>query len=172
MKKTILMVSLALVSWGGFAQHDHGNHGHANKKQMGQMAPMFKDKVLEDAYDKYIALKNALVASDVMEVKNTSVELVLSLQEVKNAPSAFNEARDVANAITLDEQRKAFLSLSAEMATLIKSSKLTMGEIYLEYCPMANGNSGAYWLSHEMEINNPYFGDKMLRCGSVKETIN
>ncbi|MBA4058359.1 MAG: hypothetical protein C0490_26815, partial [Marivirga sp.] len=49
--------------------------------------------------------------------------------------------------------------------------KLSMGILYLEYCPMANNNEGAYWLSNEKEIKNPYFGDKMLKCGSVKETI-
>ena len=58
------------------------------------------------------------------------------------------------------------------MATLVKGADISMGELYLEYCPMANGNTGGYWLSNEKEIRNPYFGDKMLKCGSVKETIN
>jgi hypothetical protein len=46
-----------------------------------------------------------------------------------------------------------------------------MGSVYVAYCPMANNNEGANWLSNDKEIKNPYFGDKMLRCGSVKETI-
>jgi hypothetical protein len=57
------------------------------------------------------------------------------------------------------------------MTTLIKSSKLSAGALYLEYCPMANNNEGAFWLSNEKQIKNPYFGDMMLTCGSVKETI-
>jgi hypothetical protein len=57
------------------------------------------------------------------------------------------------------------------MATLVKGGQLSAGALYLEYCPMANGNEGAYWLSNEKQIKNPYFGDKMLKCGSVKETI-
>jgi hypothetical protein len=36
---------------------------------------------------------------------------------------------------------------------------------------MANENTGAFWLSNEKEIKNPYFGSMMLKCGSVKETI-
>jgi hypothetical protein len=36
---------------------------------------------------------------------------------------------------------------------------------------MAFNNEGAYWLSAEKEVNNPYFGDKMLHCGSVKEEL-
>jgi hypothetical protein len=46
-----------------------------------------------------------------------------------------------------------------------------MGSVYVAYCPMANNNEGANWLSNDKEIKNPYFGDKMLRCGSVMETI-
>jgi Cu(I)/Ag(I) efflux system membrane fusion protein len=37
---------------------------------------------------------------------------------------------------------------------------------------MAFNNSGAYWLSDNATIRNPYFGDKMLSCGSVEEKLN
>ena len=37
---------------------------------------------------------------------------------------------------------------------------------------MAGNDKGAYWLSKESKIKNPYFGDEMLTCGSVKETID
>jgi Cu(I)/Ag(I) efflux system membrane fusion protein len=36
---------------------------------------------------------------------------------------------------------------------------------------MANDNKGADWLSFDKAIKNPYFGDKMLQCGSVEQTI-
>jgi hypothetical protein len=42
---------------------------------------------------------------------------------------------------------------------------------YYEFCPMAFNNSGAYWLSDNAVIRNPYFGDKMLTCGSVEEEL-
>jgi len=58
------------------------------------------------------------------------------------------------------------------MTTIVKGGQLEKGMLYLEYCPMANNNTGAYWLSNEKEIKNPYFGDKMLKCGSVKEMIH
>jgi Cu(I)/Ag(I) efflux system membrane fusion protein len=37
---------------------------------------------------------------------------------------------------------------------------------------MANGNQGAVWISTEEGVKNPYFGDTMLTCGSIIETIN
>jgi Cu(I)/Ag(I) efflux system membrane fusion protein len=36
---------------------------------------------------------------------------------------------------------------------------------------MAFNNEGAYWLSDSEQIRNPYFGDKMLTCGVVKEKL-
>jgi hypothetical protein len=36
---------------------------------------------------------------------------------------------------------------------------------------MARNNQGGFWLSDDEEIRNPYFGDKMLTCGSVTEKL-
>jgi len=44
-------------------------------------------------------------------------------------------------------------------------------EAFYDYCPMAFNNEGAYWLSDQAAIRNPYFGDAMLTCGTVKETL-
>lgn len=164
------MLCLALISWGANAQQDHAAHGAQASQQ--QMEPMFKDKALGTAYGHYIHLKNVLVASDFQKAKSASEALVKAIHSVKGSDKAHTEAAKVAQAGSLENQRKAFTALSNEMAALVKNAALTMGEVYLEYCPMANGNTGGYWLSNEKEIRNPYFGDKMLKCGSVKETIN
>ncbi|MEQ8554094.1 MAG: DUF3347 domain-containing protein [Cyclobacteriaceae bacterium] len=170
MKKTMIMLCLALVSWGATAQHDHAAHGAQTSSQ--KMEPMFKDKALGSSYTHYIHLKNALVASDFQKAKSASEALVKAIHNVKGSDKVHAEAAKVAQAGSLENQRKAFTALSNEVAALIKNNELSMGELYLEYCPMANGNTGGYWLSNEKEIRNPYFGDKMLKCGSVKETIN
>ena len=36
---------------------------------------------------------------------------------------------------------------------------------------MVNNDEGAFWLSTEEEILNPYYGASMLRCGEVVEEI-
>ncbi|TNE72891.1 DUF3347 domain-containing protein [bacterium] len=43
--------------------------------------------------------------------------------------------------------------------------------LYVQFCPMADNNKGAYWLSTQKDILNPYFGSMMLSCGTTKETI-
>ncbi|MGB5928956.1 MAG: DUF3347 domain-containing protein [Cyclobacteriaceae bacterium] len=170
-KTTILVFAFALTSFGAFAQHDHSNHAD-KMKTADKMEPMFKDKNMGAAYSQYILLKEALVGSQAVEAKNAAKMLEGSLSSVNNGKTAKIEAAKIANTSSLNDQRKAFSSLSNEMTTLVKASTLSMGEVYLEYCPMANESTGAFWLSNQKEIKNPYFGDKMLKCGSVKETIN
>jgi Cu(I)/Ag(I) efflux system membrane fusion protein len=37
---------------------------------------------------------------------------------------------------------------------------------------MTAEDQGGYWLSEFEEIRNPYFGEAMLTCGEVRETIS
>jgi len=39
------------------------------------------------------------------------------------------------------------------------------------YCPMAFDNAGAEWLQRGTQINNPYFGASMLRCGEIRRAF-
>lgn len=133
---------------------------------------MFKDASIGKAYEHYLHLKDALAASKSDEAKNAAGELQKSLAGVTNGKMVADEAAKIVATANLDDQRKAFSGVSDMMAMLVKGGKLSMGMIYLEYCPMANGNTGASWLSNEKAIKNPYFGDKMLKCGSVKEMIH
>ena len=167
MKQTTMIALLALVSWGAYAQHDHA--GHDKKADQGYV--MFKDEKTTVAYEHYAHLKDALVASSQSEAKKAAGQLQKSLASVKDGKKAYEEAAKIVSASSLDDQRLAFSTLSNEMTTLIKGGKLSMGEVYLDYCPMANNNKGAFWLSSEKAIKNPYFGDMMLKCGSIKETI-
>lgn len=168
MKTKMMMLLLTLASWGAYAQHDHAGH---DEKKMDQNMAMFKDEKMGTAYGHYIHLKDALVASNPQEAKIAADALQKSLGSISNGKKASDEAAKISVSADLDEHRKVFSTLSNEMKTLVKKSKLSSGALFVEYCPMANNNQGAFWLSNEKQIKNPYFGDAMLTCGSVKETI-
>lgn len=173
MKTKMIMLCLILPSWGAFAQHDHAKDGAHEKmkidqKNMDENMVMFKDAQLGKAYENYISLKDALVASNHNNAKKAAAELQKSLIDVTDGKMVADEAAKVANAANLEDQRKAFSGVSDMMAMLVKDGKLSMGMIYLKYCPMVK----ASWLSNDKEIKNPYYGDKMLTCGSVKEMIH
>jgi hypothetical protein len=169
MKNIVFTFTLCLIATiASMAQHDHSQH----KEQPTQSTtPAFKDDAVGKAYGLYIQLKDALVASKQDEAKKISGELQKSLLGISSGKAAATEAGTITYAATLADQRKAFSILSTEMSSIIKANTITSGQLYLEYCPMANNNEGAYWLSNEKEIKNPYFGQSMLKCGVVKETI-
>src|SRR5258706_484917 len=137
----------------------------------------FKDAKVEMAYRNYLQLKDALVASKADGAKEAAGKLKISLASLNDGNpdryrDAMTQAMKITKASTMEEIRKSFASLSTEMKVVVKEGQLSKGMIYVEYCPMANNNTGADWLSNEKEIKNPYFGEKMLKCGSVKETIH
>jgi hypothetical protein len=168
MKKQVTIMLLALVSFGAYGQHDHNAHASSSQEKG---SPAFKDTKVGTAYTHYIQLKDALVASNAAEAKKAAAELEKSLSGVAENKKAIEAAKAISSSTDLKDQRKTFSTLSNEMTTLVKASKLSSGSLYVEYCPMANNNEGAFWLSNEKEIKNPYFGDMMLKCGSVKETL-
>lgn len=137
----------------------------------------FKDARVAVVYNDYLQLKDALVASKTDVAKAAAIKLKTSLGSLKdNNPdryrAALQEAAKISSASSMEEMRITFASLSTAMTSIVKGGQVSKGMLYLEYCPMANNNAGAYWLSNEKEIKNPYFGDKMLKCGSVKEVIH
>jgi len=166
MKNTIYILALILISWSAEAQHDHASHS----QPQATAAPTFKDARLTTAYTDYLHLKDALVASKAADAKQAAAALQKSAGALANGKKVTASAATIAASSDLEAQRKIFAALSTDMKELVNGN-IASGALYLEYCPMANNHEGAYWLSNEKQILNPYFGDKMLHCGSVKETI-
>ena len=137
-----------------------------------------------NALTAYYEVKDALVATDAAAAKTAATALVSALRAMKTAglsaadKKAHAAARSTALAINktadIDAQREQFESLSTSMIALAKATKPTKREApstFVQFCPMAADGKGAFWLSGQKEIKNPYYGSKMLKCGSVKEEI-
>jgi hypothetical protein len=72
----------------------------------------------------------------------------------------------------IEEKRSYFSHISEIVYCTVKSYALKDDmELYATYCPMAFDGKGAYWISETKEIKNPYFGAKMVNCGSVEEEL-
>ena len=83
------------------------------------------------------------------------------------------DAEGISNSQDVSKQRNFFSTLSINMYQLIKVSKQEI-PIYYQKCPMYKddkGGKGGVWLSKESGIKNPYFGSRMMTCGSTLETI-
>ncbi|MEB8329549.1 DUF3347 domain-containing protein [Flavobacteriaceae bacterium KMM 6897] len=170
---SVVVMLLLVVTSINAQEKNKKDHGKMNmdgmKMDIIHTAPEFNDANLASSYDHYIHIKNALVNSDVNEAKKGVAMLVKVLIGIKGSGVVEKAANEIKNTDDLNVQRVAFSNLSNAMEMLLKGN-LKSGTIYKDYCPMAL-KEGAYWMSSEKEIQNPYYGDKMLTCGTVKETI-
>lgn len=71
----------------------------------------------------------------------------------------------------IESVRITFKEISDGMIQLAKSFGKMDSKIYIDYCPMAIDDQGAEWLSQIKEIQNPYFGASMRRCGEIRSEI-
>lgn len=136
------------------------------------------------AVEPYLSLKDALVASDDPGARAAAEELAKTWENVAFSPSESAEAamwtqlRDqmhaaaqaTAQAADLATRRSAFQTLSNAAIALLDRYGVAGGVLYKQYCPMADSNRGAYWISKESQIRNPYYGSSMLSCGEVRGT--
>lgn len=121
----------------------------------------------------YIVLKDALVSSDVEAAKKAAEKLKSTLSScggshVKLVRSAQQNTEDIATADDIEDQRASFATLSKDIIALAKAGDIKANGYYIHHCGMALNGKGADWISAEMQIRNPYFGNKMLHCGQMK----
>ena len=140
---------------------------------------------LNNVFYKYFTLKDALTNDDATITQKSASELLKLIgkidmklltnkeahthwmaitKEISTSTEAISKNSDIIN------QRNHFKYLSANLIEVLKLFGINK-KVYLQFCPMANDNKGASWLSFEEEINNPYFGAKMLKCGSTTSII-
>jgi Cu(I)/Ag(I) efflux system membrane fusion protein len=79
--------------------------------------------------------------------------------------------RSIKNAETLQAQRNSFIQLSEAIIDMVQNFRNQESKLYVQFCPMADANQGAFWLSSEKQIRNPYYGESMLTCGEVREEL-
>ena len=73
---------------------------------------------------------------------------------------------------SIDEARTYFGDMSKGIMDLEQAFGHREDEIWnIAFCPMAFDFKGASWIQRGETINNPYFGEQMLRCGSIEQTL-
>lgn len=137
----------------------------------GEMAAEFKDESVAQLFNHYIGIKQALVETDATMAQNHAEKMIAALESNESNQEIATAARNISTSTDINQQREAFSKLTAAMEPVLTEA-LESGEIYKQFCPMAFEGKGDYWYSNSEEIRNPYFGDKMLKCGRVEATIN
>jgi hypothetical protein len=122
----------------------------------------------------YYNIKDALVAGNVNSASINAEQFVKTANGIDykvisegNISALLTDATAISESKDIKEQRIHFANLSANMFTVAKAIRLTDQPVYQVYCPMKK----AYWLSSDKAIKNPYFGNAMIICGKVTETL-
>ncbi|TXK70596.1 DUF3347 domain-containing protein [Mesonia sp. HuA40] len=128
----------------------------------------FKDNQTETDFKYYLALQEQLVAGQAE--KSNAIAKDYIQNAINKDTEIFEIYQSITNANDIESIREHFLKLSIVLEQEI-DKHLNSGTIYKINCPMAFNNGGGFWFSKSEEVLNPYFGDKMLRCGSVTATL-
>lgn len=154
----------------------------------GLSAPF--NQSFKQVLNSYFELKEALVASDTVKANAAAASLQLNADNLKydelkgdtsgmireTAQTFSSTISGSANAITgektLDDKRREFNMISDALWNLTRTVRFDGEKLYYQYCPMAFDNTGGYWLSRNIEVRNPYLGEKMVSCGEVTDSLD
>lgn len=172
------------------------NHGTETSQQAEEARPDMEatnslslsvqaKKALQPLYSAYLGWKNGLVKDQFGDAQSKASQMRSALDDINmnlfegNAHHSWMDYQEklskglehVEHFSDIEQLRKAFQIVSAIMIEMTNNLNPLDETIYVQHCPMADGNQGADWLSKEKEILNPYFGSSMLRCGEVTKEI-
>lgn len=142
-------------------------------------------KSLQPLYKDYFEFKDALTKDDFNSAKKALLAFEKSFNKI-NMSVFKGESHEVwmnyqtelkkqtlhaTHIKNIKELRVSFEPISNVMIAMTKAFNPLNESAYVQFCPMANSDKGANWLSKENKVVNPYFGASMIKCGEVKETI-
>ena len=176
MTKLKVIASGLMLSMGFYACNPAAETGSSESADstdtVAAVPVVLENEEVQIAYDKYLQLKDNLVSSDAESSAKSAAELASALAKIDGCENAAGLASKIAGTDDLAIQRINFTILSDDVIAMMKHTPVNSGSMFVQYCPMANDGEGGYWLASEKQIRNPYYGDAMLHCGEVKETLS
>jgi Cu(I)/Ag(I) efflux system membrane fusion protein len=146
----------------------------------------FSEK-LKALLSSYLKMKDIMVETKAKESNEAAKSVMKALMQMKPSEVDLkgktlkywkekyellhNHLADITTSEEMEAQRKAFKPFNEELIASMKSLGSGVEKVFVQYCPMADNDTGAYWLSLEEKIMNPYFGDLMLHCGEVSDSL-
>lgn len=128
------------------------------------------DRPAKDVISAYLQVQSALAGDNLAAAKTAGAALQSAAGADPAAAALHDAAGRIAGASDLAAGRTGFLHVSQILIPLLKHTDTP--DLYLAHCPMAFRGKGADWLQTGQQISNPYFGQSMLRCGTIKERMS
>lgn len=181
-----LCIATALVSCNGSGNQEAAAENTPVEALQAPYDPVYYDS-LRSVMQTYYQLTDLLTTDDRTAVNPLAVALKWKidslplqllqmdstrLEDIKSITSSISAELDGMQGETGFEGKRASYQMVSDMLyDLIKNTGLKGDTVFHQYCPMAFDDKGAYWLSSQSAIRNPYFGKEMLTCGNTKDTL-
>lgn len=193
MKKQIMLAGLLIFSIlsAAVAQHDHSmqmkmdKHDHMDMVKKYDVDSKFQSQLKglvhanQKLVDAFLNDDNAQIKSAITEFSGQLMNVDMSLltgeahyKWMEYLKEMKTETKQIIGANDIGYQRIHLAKLNVPLYKSLKSFGTGGAEVYYNYCPMANNSTGANWLTTSSDIQNPYMGQKMPKCGSNKEILN
>ena len=130
---------------------------------------------LKKALVAYFQVAKSLADDDDSASMKASSEFLSTLKGLKlpNSPELMKGAEMMAAAGDIKSRRAALKAVSDALIELVRNHGVDqVGDLFIVHCPMAFDNLGGDWLSAQPTVLNPYYGDAMLTCGSLRDTLS
>lgn len=164
-----VVLILVLVACSNAQSPKESDHSKPVETTTASVDVELENPKLQSIYNDYVILKDALVASNYEPAKAAATSLEKQLSGYEGCENTSLIAKKISESKDLAAQRKEFTYLSSDVIALFNHATIKKGTIYVEYCPMANKGDGGSWLSSEKKIQNPYYGEEMMECGTVTD---
>ena len=137
-------------------------------------------------YEGYINMQKALAADNINAAKESAEQTLKSLLAVdmnlisgqanifcmQQSGKIKTLLEQIKESEKIDAVREVFDRLSVEIIALVEKFGVPENHVlYKFHCPMAFNNKGADWIQGDDDLNNPYFGAAMLKCGTITQVI-
>jgi len=172
---------------GGGGGDPHAGHGGT----AGGAKPTMPERVsvpdsfvfaLKPVYAAYLDAQESLAADDLGGFSRAAADLRTAIGFIEEAGlvgEPLGEWRRAAVRLRVEPgitdiavARTKFEAMSEAVIALQRRFGHRGSEAWhVAHCPMAFDNKGADWLQRGEQVNNPYFGASMLRCGDIRASF-
>lgn len=125
---------------------------------------------VSDVSSRYLKMKDAMVAGNAKDAASNARELVKALHEspeFSGRDKAISAVMKISKSTDIEKQRKELAVVSPIIWKYLMDHTNADQTLYYQYCPMQK----AHWISSEPAIRNPYYGNKMMSCGNVSDSL-
>ena len=163
--KTKLPLFLTFVAFALAALATNGRaafHRRIPKKQTSALTQPVKS-----VFDNYLKIESALANESAVGIGFNASAIASTVRgdPRKALPlKVAKQAEILAGSRNLSSAREAFKPLSKSLIQYLADHNITSPYVEV-YCPMVK----ASWIQKDNKINNPYMGDSMRSCGTIKQ---